>query len=70
MPNIPLMRETFPVLVDMLKLPHVHEHLRIQGQVINWDAINEIERECGLPETPCPDSDVTLRLGLKPKSPK
>lgn len=45
MPNIPLMRETFPVLVDMLKLPHVHEHLRIQGQVINWDAINEIERE-------------------------
>jgi hypothetical protein len=39
------MRETFPVLVDMLKLPHVHEHLRIQGQVINWDAINEIERE-------------------------
>ena len=68
MPDIPYMRETFPMMVDMLKLAHVHEHLRIQGKVINWDAINEIERACGLPETPCPDSAVTLRLGLKPKS--
>jgi|HubBroStandDraft_2_1064218.scaffolds.fasta_scaffold57747_3 hypothetical protein len=68
MPDIPYMRETFPMMVDMLKLAHVHEHLRIQGKVINWDAINEIERACGFPETPCPDSAVTLRLGLKPKS--
>jgi hypothetical protein len=68
MPNVALMRELFPMMVNMLKLPHVHESLRIQGQVVNWDAINEIERECGLPETPCPETDVTMRLGLKPKS--
>jgi hypothetical protein len=59
------MRELFPMIVGLLKMPHIQETLRVQGQVVNWDAINEVERECGLPETPCPESDVTLRLGLK-----
>jgi hypothetical protein len=61
--DIPFMRETLPTIVDLLKLPHVHESLRMQQKVINWDAINEMERACGLPETPCPNSDVTLPLG-------
>jgi len=56
------MRETLPIMVDLLKLPHVQESLRIQKKVINWDEINEMERACGLPETPCPDSDVTRHL--------
>ena len=60
MPDIPYMRETFPMMVDMLKLAHVHEHLRIQGKVINWDAINEIERACGFPE----ERAAVLRAGV------
>jgi hypothetical protein len=64
------MRELWPMMVNLLTLPHVHESLRIQGQVVNWDAINDVERKCGLPETPCPDSDVTLRLGLENKERK
>lgn len=65
MPDFVFMRQTFPIMVNLLTLPHVQESLRVQGQVVNWDEINEIERACGLPETPCPASDVTLRLGLK-----
>ncbi len=64
MPDFAFMRETFPPLVNLFTLPHIQDALRVQGQVVNWDAINEIERACGLPETKCPDSDVTLRLGL------
>ena len=59
------MRELLPTMVKLLSAPAVHDSLRIQGQVINWDVINDIERECGMPLTPCPDSDVTVRLGLK-----
>lgn len=62
---IAAMRELLPTMVKLLTSPGTHESLRIQGQVINWDAVNEIERECGMPLTPCPDSDVTLHLGLK-----
>jgi hypothetical protein len=58
------MRQLLPSMLQLLTSPVVHDQLRIQGEVINWDAVNDIERECGMPETPCPDSDVTLRLGL------
>lgn len=61
------MRELWPMMVNLLKQSHIQEQLRIQSQVVNWDAVNEVERECGLPETPCPESDVTLRLGLEEK---
>ena len=63
--SIALMRELLPSMMTMLTSPGVHDSLRMQGQVINWDAINEIERECGMPLTPCPNSDVTRHLGLK-----
>ena len=62
---IAAMRELLPVMTKMLTSPVVHESLRIQEQVINWDAFNAIEGECGVPLTPCPNSDVTLHLGLK-----
>jgi hypothetical protein len=65
MPDFVFMRETLPTMVGLLKLPHVQDSLRLQGKVINWDAINEMERACGLPETPCPNSDVTQKLGLE-----
>ena len=52
------------MMVRLLQQPHIQDTLRIQQHVVNWDAVNEIERECGLPETPCPQSDVTRRLGL------
>jgi len=59
-----MMRTLWPKMVGLLLLPHIQDTLRLQQQVVNWDEINAIERECGLPETPCPDTDVTLRLGL------
>jgi hypothetical protein len=52
-------------MLKLLQSPAVHQSLRVSEQVINWDALNEIERECGMPLTPCPESDVTQRLGLK-----
>jgi hypothetical protein len=56
-------------MVHLLQQPHFQENLRIQQQVVNWDAISEVEPECGLAETPCPDSDVTKWLGLQVKNP-
>ena len=72
MPNSPesiaTMRVIWPMMVELLKQPQIQYQLRIQQEVVNWDAINEVERECGLPETPCPESDVTKRLGLEKKN--
>jgi|HubBroStandDraft_3_1064219.scaffolds.fasta_scaffold448759_1 hypothetical protein len=62
---IAYMRELLPTMVKLLQAPAVHQSLRIQQQAVNWDAINAIEEECGLPLTPCPNTDVTLHLGLK-----
>jgi len=62
---IAYMRETLPMMIKLLQSRGAQESLRISGEAINWDAINAIEEECGLPLTPCPDSDVTVRLGLK-----
>jgi hypothetical protein len=61
---IATMRQLWPMMVDLLKKPHFQQQLRIQAQVVNWDVINDVERQCGLPLTPCPDSDVTKHLGL------
>ena len=55
---------SLPTMIKLLQSPVTQESLRISGDAINWDAINAIEAECGLPLTPCPDSDVTLHLGL------
>jgi hypothetical protein len=59
------MRELFPMLVRMLQLPHIQNDLMNQGQKVNWDVINDVERQCGLPLTPCPNSIATQRCGLK-----
>jgi hypothetical protein len=61
------MRVLFPLLVKLLQQPHIQNDLIIQEQKVNWDAINDIERQCGLPQTPCPDSLATQRCGLTEK---
>jgi hypothetical protein len=58
------MRELLPIFVKTFQLPHIQESLLIQGQKVNWDAINDMERQCGLPQTPCPNSLATQRCGL------
>lgn len=58
------MGQIWPSMVKLLQQPHVQEQLLFQEQMVNWDAVNDMERQCGLPETPCPDSPVTKRLGL------
>jgi hypothetical protein len=64
---IAAMRELMPMMVELLKTPGMQQQLLIQQKVVNWDAINEVERECGLPVTPCPDSPVLKPLGLEKK---
>jgi hypothetical protein len=59
------MRKLLPMMVKMLQQPHVHDSLLLQEQVVNWDVLNDMERQCGLPQTPCPDSIATQKLGLK-----
>jgi hypothetical protein len=59
------MRQLLPTMVKLLQQPHVHESLIMQGQKVNWDVLNDMERQCGLPQTPCPDSIATQKLGLK-----
>jgi hypothetical protein len=59
------MRVLWPPMVKLLQQPHVQQSLLDQGQKVNWDAVNDLERQCGLPQTPCPDSIATQRLGLK-----
>lgn len=59
------MRELLPSLVRLLQTPFAQNGLMIEGKKINWDVINDMERQCGLPQTPCPDSVATQRLGLK-----
>jgi hypothetical protein len=59
------MRQLWPVMVKLLQQPHVQDSLVSQEQVVNWDAVNDIERQCGLPLTPCPNSLSTQKLGLK-----
>jgi hypothetical protein len=58
------MRVLLPMMVKLLQQPHVHESLIMQGQSVNWDVVNDMERQCGLPKTPCPDSVATQKLGL------
>jgi hypothetical protein len=58
---IAAMREFLPFMREMLTSHVVHESLRTQGKVIDWNAFNEIERACGVPLTPCPDTDVARR---------
>jgi hypothetical protein len=59
------MREMLPMIVKMFQQPHVHESMMMQGQKLNWDMINDMERQCGLAQTPCPNSIATQKLGLK-----
>ena len=59
------MRTLLPMFVKLLQQPHVHDSLIMQDQKVDWDVINDMERQCGLPHTPCPDSIATQRLGLK-----
>jgi len=59
------MRGLWPLMVRLLQDPQVHASLLAQGQKVNWDVVNDMERQCGLPLTPCPDSIATQRLGLK-----
>lgn len=59
------MRQLLPMMVKLLQQRHVHDSLVVQEQVVNWDVVNDIERQCGLPLTPCPDSIATQKLGLK-----
>jgi len=61
------MRELLPTVVKMFQQPHVHESLILQEQKVNWDVINDMERQCGLPQTPCPNSIATQRCGLTEK---
>jgi len=58
---IATMRKFLPFMREMLLSPGVHESMRIQGTFVDWDAFNDIERACGVPLTPCPNTDVTLR---------
>ena len=64
---ISAMRELWPMMVNLLKTPGMQQQLLIEQKVVNWDAINEVERECGLPITPCPDSPILKYLGLEKK---
>ena len=59
------MRVLFPMMVNLWLQPHIQRSLIIQGQVVNWDLVNDVEHQCGLPLTPCPDSPATQKLGLK-----
>lgn len=59
------MRSVLPTMVKLLQQSYVHESLIMQGQKFNWDVINDMERQCGLPQTPCPNSIATQRLGLE-----
>ena len=59
------MRVLLPMMVKLLQQPHVHDSLVMQEQVVNWDVVNDIERQCGLPQTPCPNSVATQKLGLR-----
>jgi hypothetical protein len=59
------MRAIWPTMVQLLQQPHVQQSLIVQGQKVNWDVVNDIERQCGLPETPCPNSIATQKLGLR-----
>ena len=58
------MRELWPMMVELLKTPGMQQQLRIQAKVVNWDAVNDVERECGLPVTPMPDCEVFEHGGL------
>jgi len=59
------MRQLFPMMVKLWQQPHVQDSLLAQKQVVNWDVVNDVERQCGLPLTPCPNSIATQKLGLK-----
>lgn len=61
---IAAMRAMLPMLVELLQSPATEQQLLIQQKVFNWDVIMDMERQCGLPETPCPNSPVFRREGL------
>jgi hypothetical protein len=67
--SIAYMRQMLPAMIKLLLLPASQDSLRTQQVVFNWDEINAIERECGLPETQCPNTDVLKRLGLGAEGP-
>jgi hypothetical protein len=61
------MRELFSLFVKLLQQPHIQSDLLNQEKKVNWDVVNDIERQCGLPQTPCPNSLATQRFGLTHK---
>jgi hypothetical protein len=38
------MRVLWPMMVKLLQQPHVQQSLINQGQMVNWDLVNDIER--------------------------
>lgn len=67
---IATMRQLFPMFVKFLLSPGMQQQRLTQQEVINWDVINDIERQCGLPPTPCPDHVTTQHLGLDEYAPE
>lgn len=63
--DIDNMRATLPYMVKILQIPQMHEQLLVEGKLIDWDAVNDSERACGLPLTPCPEHIAELRRILK-----
>ncbi len=59
------MRENWPNMVKLLQNPQFHGSFLTQGIVMDWAEINEMERELGLPVTPCPSSPVFEERGKK-----
>jgi hypothetical protein len=58
------MRKLLPLMVGLFQQPHIQQSLIVQEQMVNWDVINDMERQCGLTLTPCPASIATQRRGL------
>src|SRR6266851_3630754 len=52
--DVAYMRPLFPAFIEWLKKPETLDQFAEQGKKINWNWVNEVERQCSLQQTPCP----------------
>jgi hypothetical protein len=57
-------RENFPFFVKWLNLPQTLDQFANEGKKVNWNWVNEVETNCGLPVFPCANHPTAQRWEL------
>jgi hypothetical protein len=55
------MQENWPMMLELLNRKDVQDQFFDAGKCIDWNGVNALERECGLPQSDCPPAFLPYR---------